>query len=467
MKKYVLGALPVLVVCFSFVVFQVAHGGLFTPPLCAILGVGCPEIEIRGFVAPNYEPVRELFHQHFLDGKEVGASVVAYVNGEKVVELYGGVMDRSANAPFSERTLTTVWSSGKAVAAIAIGILVDRGLLSYDKPIADYWPEYAQNGKALFTVSDLLSHRGAIPWLEEAEAEEGGAKLLPLQLETALDEKALSRLVEKSPAIWSHGEKRQMYHCIVGGFVLDQLVRRVDPQKRSMARFIREELAEPLGIEFYLGLSEEEDPELVSRLSTLYPMPLHQIFLRIIPFDVIPEDYHFVMRPLVPSLQPETDLHLLRALKNSSSIISRACSNVAFDPVKWLAADVPAAGGKSSAASLAKLASVMANGGEAHGVKLMSKETWQAAHVDQEARFDEALLTNSIMTVGGFGKTQPEIYPDSRYYGWGGNGGSLFLWHPELKIGFSYVMNAMHLRLWDHRSIPLARAVAECASSQQ
>src|SRR4051812_7317553 len=209
---------------------------------------------IGGTVAPGYEEVRDEFERNFSQRGELGAACAAYVGGVKVVDLWGGRRHFRKPDPWLEDTLVMVYSTSKGLAAMTVALAQSRGLLDYDATVASYWPEFAQNGKAEITVRQLLSHQAGLSGIDDVLDH---AKLADL-------DDVAEALARQRPA-WKPGT-RHGYHALTIGWYESELIRRVDPEHRSLGRFFAEEIAEPLGLEFYFGLPDGIPPDRLARI---------------------------------------------------------------------------------------------------------------------------------------------------------------------------------------------------------
>jgi len=197
---------------------------------------------IHGYVAPGFEELREEFIKNFTKRGELGAACAIYYKGEKVVDLWGGYRDAKSRAPWEENTMVMVFSTTKGLAAMTVAVVHSRGLIDYDEKVATYWPEFAQNGKESITVRQLLSHQAGLPVLDKK-----------LTLEQVADLDALAEVLARQKPIWEPGTKHG-YHAATLGLYMNELIQRVDPQHRSLGQFFQDEIAEPLDLEFYIGL---------------------------------------------------------------------------------------------------------------------------------------------------------------------------------------------------------------------
>lgn len=230
---------------------------------------------IDGYVAPGFEEVRTELERNFAERGEIGAAVAAYWRGEKVVDLWGGRRTPAGDLPWNEDTMVIVHSATKGLSAMTFAIANARGWLDYDARIARYWPEFAQNGKDGITVRQLLGHQAGLVFVDEH-----------LSLEKLRDLDYLAQVLARQTPSWPPGT-RHGYHAMSIGFYMQEIIRRVDPHHRTLGRFFHEEIARPLGIDFYIGLPPEI-PD--ARLAMVKPLsPARAIAaIRTTPLDIIP-----------------------------------------------------------------------------------------------------------------------------------------------------------------------------------
>ena len=219
----------------------------------------CRTPDHGGWVASGFEEVRAEFERNFAERGEIGAAVAAYWRGEKVVDLWGGRRTPTGTEPWNEDTLVLVHSTTKGLAAMTVAVANSRGWIDYDAPVAEYWPEFAQNGKGAVTVRQLLSHEAGLVWTDE-----------PLGIEDLSDLDRVSRALARQKPAWEPGT-RHGYHAMTIGLYMQELIRHVDPEHRTLGRFFAEEIAAPLGIEFYIGLPPEIPDERLAQLRTFTP----------------------------------------------------------------------------------------------------------------------------------------------------------------------------------------------------
>lgn len=351
---------------------------------------------IDGDVADGFGPVADAFRANFIEGGEVGAACCLYVGGREVVNLRGG---------WSDDTLALVFSTTKGATAICVAMLADAGRLDYDEPVASYWPEFAAGGKEAVTVGHVMSHQAG---LSSTEA--------PLTMEEILAvEPVVDALAAQAP-LWEPGTAHG-YHALTYGWLAGEIVRRVDG--RSLGRFLADEVAGPLGIEFWIGLPESEEPRVA---------------------------------PLLPAPRPEgAELELMMKIAGPGTEGGRALtmngafpfggSEFAFNRREVHATEMPAANGITDARSIARL--YAATIGEVDGIRLLSDATVETVRTERVQGPDRSLV---LPTRFGYGFMLDDEYlplygPGS--FGHYGAGGSLGFANPEAGIGFGYVMTQM------------------------
>src|ERR687886_2518799 len=197
---------------------------------------------IHGDVTAGFERVADEFRRNFERRRELGAACAIHHRGEKVVDLWGGYRDRARTLPWEEDTLVIVYSTSKGMAATTVAVAHARGLLDYDERVCAYWPEFAANGKEAITVRQLLAHEAGLAAVDT-----------PLTAETLADPDAVADAIAPQRPNWPPGT-RHGYHALSLGFYESELIRRVDPQQRTLGRFFQDEIAAPLGVEFYFGV---------------------------------------------------------------------------------------------------------------------------------------------------------------------------------------------------------------------
>jgi CubicO group peptidase (beta-lactamase class C family) len=388
---------------------------------------------IEGRVSAGWEPVRAAFEKNFDAGAEVGGAVAVYCRGRPVVDLWGGSFDAGQTRPYDEDTLQLVFSTTKGITAIAVALCVQRGLLDYDALVADYWPEFAAAGKESITVAQLLSHRAGLPALDG-----------PLTLEDTLDwDGMVARLAAQSP-FWEPGTGHG-YHAITFGWLAGELVRRVDPKRRSLGGFVADEIVAPTQAELWIGLPEE----LEARVSPMISAPITE--------DPV------MLAMLEQFLGPETLGG--RALYLNGAFTPDGAGS-AWNSRAVHAAEFPAANGITNARSLARI--YAATSWDLDGVRLLDDDTIARASstVNRADEPDKVLVIPTtfgmgFMTAGTF---TPMMGPGS--FGHAGAGGSLAFAHPASGVALGYVMNRMDNTLnGDIRAFTLVQAVKEALAA--
>lgn len=200
---------------------------------------------VKGHAGRGFEAVREAFADNFTRRRELGGACCAYVHGEKVVDLWGGIRNKRTRDPWEKDTMVIVYSATKGLAAMTLAIAHSRGWLDYEERVCSYWPEFAQNGKERITVRQLLAHQAGLYALDE-----------PVDRNVVADLDHLAVVLARQKPAWQPGT-RQAYHAITLGFYEGELLRRIDPKHRSLGQFFQDEIATPLGLDVYIRLLEE------------------------------------------------------------------------------------------------------------------------------------------------------------------------------------------------------------------
>jgi CubicO group peptidase (beta-lactamase class C family) len=384
--------------------------------------------EVQGEAARGFEAVRDAFSANFERHGEVGAAFSLYLKGRKVVDLWGGLADQDTGRPWAEDTLQLVFSTTKGATAACAHLLAQRCELDIDAPVSQYWPEFKAEGKEQLPVRWLLSHRAGLPVIDRTLSPEEALAWDPV----------VEALAAQRP-VWEPGTGHG-YHALTYGWLVGEVVRRISG--RSLGRFFAEEMAAPLGLEFWIGLPEEQEPR-VSRLIEF--AGLGQASAEI---DL--------------SNLPEEIRELAAAFLDPNSMSNRAL-NVTSPPLDSNsrgvhAAEIPAANGICTARSLARFYAGLI--GEVDGVRILSPETVAAATVEQSAGKDRVLFVPTRFGLGYFlpSSFSPMAGPAS--FGHAGAGGSLGFADPETGVAFGYVMNKMQQNLAaDPRTLTLIEAV--------
>lgn len=367
---------------------------------------------IAGVVGPGFDEVRAQFERNFADRGEIGAAVAAYWRGEKVVDLWGGRRTPEGDAPWNEDTMVVVMSTTKGLAAMTLALANARGWLDYEAPVASYWPEFAQNGKAAITVRQLLGHEAGLVLLDEK-----------LSIEKLCDLDYIAHLLARQQPAWPPGT-RHGYHTMTLGLYMQELIRRVDPAHRSLGCFFHEEIAVPLGLEFYIGLPRKVPDEQLARVKTLSPWR-GLLALRYTP--------------------PAVTIKMI----SPGSLLRKSFVGLGVDPNDrgYLEVEVPAGNGVGTARAIARAYSAFAEGGAELGV---TPETFARITAPPliSHPVDEVLGVPSFFSLG-FLRPGPTMWFGSsqRAFGAPGAGGSFGFADPDARLGYAYVMNKLDFYL--------------------
>lgn len=380
---------------------------------------------VHGHVARGFESVRDVFIENFSRRRELGGAVCAFVNGENVVDLWGGVRNKTTGEPWNEDTMVLVYSATKGLAAMTLALAHSRGWLDYDERVCAYWPGFAVRGKAHITVRQLLAHQAGLYALDE-----------PIEHALVSDVERLARVLERQAPAWEPGT-RQGYHAITIGFYEGELLRRVDPQHRTLGQFFQDEIAGPLGLDFYIRLPEEVP---VARLATLAPARRRDILLG------------FPPRLLVEAINPRSKI--ARALRGSQ---------LPLDAERIYARnlEIPAGGGVGTARAIARAYSVFATGGSDLGLR-PDTLTLLAAPAIPPARgfFDECMKGDVEFSLGFMKPNSVWHFGSPQAFGAPGAGGSMGFADPATRVGYAYVTSQMGTSVTgDPREVALREAV--------
>lgn len=349
--------------------------------------------EIHGTCPPQFAAVRDAFADNFAQGKELGARFTAQVAGETVIDLWAGSADRAGTRPFDDTTLTPVFSTGKAVMALMIARLVDQGKLDYETPVATYWPEFGQNGKAGITLGQLISHQGGLSGFSPPQD-----PLIWFDVPATL-----KALCEQAP-LWTPGEGSG-YHPIAGGYLLGEVFRRADG--RSLGTALREDIAQPFGIEVMIGTPDDYEPRLAA-----------------------------LQKPSAPP-----DLGTLDAIKQAA-FLDKGSAPGGRGSGEWRRMEIPSANAHATALGLSRIMGVVANGGVLDGQKILSLGTLGQLTRERVFGQDRVLPYRLSWGAGLLRNKGIEIYgPNERAVGHSGWGGSCAMADPERKVSAAYVMN--------------------------
>ena len=394
------------------------------------LKVDVPDALVRGDVDEGYGPVADAFRRNFAECGEVGAACAVYRDGKKVVDLWGGYRDGAMRTEWREDTVVVMFSTTKGVSSLALALAHSRGLLDYDAPVAAYWPEFAWRGKGEVIVRQLLSHQAGLPVLD-----------IPLSIADLGDLDLVAAAIALQRPLWPPGS-RHGYHGITLGWYEGELVRRVEPAGRSLGRYFAEEIAAPLGIDFYNGLPAGFD---LDRRATIHGRSKYESLLHV----------------------GEVPRGLLLGMMSPHSLTNRTFSNprellvdVNYNRPDVLAAEIPAGNGIGEARAVAAAYSAAVAGGLG-----LTNQTLDAlvrpAQPPSGGLVDLVLRVPAVYSLG-YLKPTPELPfggSANAAFGTPGNGGSFGLADLETRIGYCYAPNRLGFGLTDAREIALRDAL--------
>ena len=354
--------------------------------------------EICGNYDPAFAQVVDAFEKNFEEG-DLGACCAVFVDGQVVVDIWGGIADFEKNTLWGKDTIVNVWSTTKTMAAICTLMLYDRGLIDLESPVYKYWDIFAQNGKENVLISHLLSHSAGLPGFDS-----------PITEDQLFDwDYTCNRLA--SQATWWDPGSVSGYHPMTQGWLLGEVVRRVDG--RTLGNFFREEVAEKIGADFHIGLSEKH----FDRVALL--------------------DTSAVDGPVV--LTDETPHHFVERVEQHGRLGAKIANSD-----RWRKSEFPAANGHGNARSVAFIHNLMACNGASDEFELLSPDTVKRIFEIQTDDTD-LILGVPIRHGMGFGLRSDlmPISPNENACFWGGWGGSLAVIDVDARMSFAYVMNRM------------------------
>lgn len=359
------------------------------------------DFPIHGTCDPAFSSVREAFSANFAEGLEVGACCAVFVDGAKVVDLWGGYTDETFSDEWKRDTIVNLMSVAKGVASLCIHRLVSQGRLQLDEPIARYWPEFAQNGKKGVLVRHALDHRAGIPIIED-----------PLWPGAVYNWNAMIRALEAQAPIFPVGEQ-PAYHTVTMSFLLGELVRRVTGD--TLGAYFRREIAEPLDLDYWLGLPDSE----------------HGRCARFIAWTGYNNRTNETDGP--PDL-------LVKAWQQFDP-----ANDDGYNSAQFRSAQIPCVSGHGNAPAIAKLYEGLALGGTFGGYQIIPTNALARA-TELQWQDMEPVLTHDYRMGLGFTLNSKDAYmgPNSEAFGHVGAGGSTGFADPVARLGFAYGMNRMY-----------------------
>lgn len=393
---------------------------------------------IHGSAAPGFEPVRDEFQKNFTTRGEVGAALAVYHRGEKVVDLWVGYRDARSRAPWEEHTMVMVFSTSKGMAAMALAVAHSRGLLDYNEKVAAYWPEFAQNGKEAITVRQLLAHQAGLCAIDD-----------PITRDILANPDRLAAALARQKPLWEPGT-RYGYHAISLGWYESELIRRVDPKHRRLGQFFHEEIAVPLGIDFYFGLPQSIPDSRIATLTAVNPLRAA---------------WSMLLR------QGPAARRFFADMANPKTLTARSFTNPkeAKDRAKmterdFLALENPSFTGVGEARAIARAYSCFVCGGREIGIRPETMSELTAPPTPPSQGSMDLVLGADIAFSLGFMRWPPGYTLwSSRSFLSPGNGGSIGGADPDAQVAYAYVMNRMGTQIRDDpRAVALGDALHAC-----
>lgn len=387
-------------------------------------------VELSGLVEPGFGAVADAFRTNFTEHGDVGAGFCLYVDGAPAVDLTAGTTSPDNGAAYGADALQLVFSTTKGAAAVCAAMLVADGKLDYEAPVTQYWPEFGAEGKGELTVAWLLSHRCGLVTVDD-----------PPPLADVLEVGPIVEALAVQAPLWeldgSHG-----YHALTYGWLVGELVRCVSGL--SIGDFFQQRVAQPLGLDFWIGLPEAQHDRVAPLLASAGPS-------------------NDVERALMEQFMgPATLTGKALMLSGTFASDSGDGASVFNRPEVW-ASEIPAANGITNASSLARM--YAATIGEVDGVQLFDEAILAKATAPVTSGADRVLMMETKFAMGFMTKDAVLPLPGTRSFGHAGAGGSLGYADPDLGIGFGYVMNQMSGSLvGDPRTLGLTAAVLDCVS---
>jgi CubicO group peptidase (beta-lactamase class C family) len=394
-------------------------------------------VSVEGHVSPGFEPVRDVFVENFASRHELGGACCAFHRGEKVVDLWGGVRNGQTGEPWERDTMVVVHSATKGLAAMTLAVAHSRGWLDYEERVATYWPEFAQHGKERITVRQLLAHQAGLFAIDE-----------PVNRADVADHDRLAVILARQKPKWEPGT-RQAYHALTLGFYEGELMRRLDPQHRTLGQFFHDEIAAPLGEDLYLRLPEEIPN---SRLAVLSAPGRIALLLG------------FPLRFTLEAVNPHSNIYRALVVNPGTSIY--------LDEQRVYARnlEVPSGNAVGTARGIAHAYSVFATGGRELSLRQQTLDLLAAPAIPpSQGFFDECMKGHGIEFSLGFMKSCAAFpFGSPGSYGSPGAGGAMGFADPSTGLGYAYVTSRMGTTLaGDPRDVALSHALYAALRNQQ
>lgn len=372
-------------------------------------------VEVEGYCDEKFANVRELFASNIEKDLDIGASFALTVDGEMVIDLWGGHLDEARTQPWQEDTIVNVYSTTKTMSFLCALLLADRGELNFDANVADYWPEFAAAGKKNVKVWHIMAHAAGLSGMD-----------VPVTSQDLYDWNRIVELLAGQAPWWEPGTASG-YHAITQGYLIGEIVRRITGL--SLGTFFQQEIAIPLAADFHIGVPESE----FSRIGNLIPAGDGS----------------------APGTEDDPDSIASRTFKNPPISVFDSYTEA------WRKAEIPAANGHGNARAVARLQAPLACGGSAFGVDLFSRATAESVMQERISGVDLVLAVPMAFGLGfGLNSSEVPLSPNANVCYWGGWGGSSVLVDQDASLSASFVMNKMFAGLLgDVRSYHLVQAV--------
>ncbi|MEU2125433.1 serine hydrolase domain-containing protein [Nocardia niwae] len=389
---------------------------------------------VHGDVASGFGPVADAFRRNFQQHGEIGAAVAVYAGERPVVDLWAGFRDRKRTLPWERDTIVPVFSSTKGMAAFTVAAAVAKGLLDYEQPVAKYWPEFAAHGKDTITVRQLIDHQAGLSGLSEI-----------VRLPQIADLDGLAPVLAAQKPAWRPGT-RHGYHAITLGLYQGELLRRVDPNRRTLGRIFAEDFAAPLGVDFFIGLPAEQSMDRIATLSATQGLDVLR-YERDVPLRI------------------GAEIYAKRGLSYAALTNPRCGAPARATRREFLEVELPGSNGVGNARALAKVYGAAAGRTGALPIDDVLLDRLAAAETADDVPADDLVLHTKSRYHLGFRKSRGTFRfgSDKRAYGTTGLGGSFGFADPATGLGFGYTMNRLGLAVLDDvRSRNLRSALLRC-----
>ncbi|CAD6193583.1 unnamed protein product [Caenorhabditis auriculariae] len=384
------------------------------PFFSSLLSPHINDDSVHGYVDEEFHAVRDAFQRNFGEGLErEGAAFAVYRHGRRVAHLWGGFADGESNRKWKPTTRSVLFSATKAIASLVIATLVDRGLIDYEDRVVTHWPGYGQYGKNSTTIEDVLSHKAGVPYLDE-----------DVLMDDVIGGLSLLEKVERTKPLWMPGTASG-YHAVTFGFIVDGIVRKVDPKGRSLKTYFQEEIAEPHNLDISIGVEKKEAPFL-ARIT----MPSMWEYVR----DIFKDPKILVMLGLM-HFRFDTIVHRIK--ENPKWLIANYDTMSLNDP-DVVSLPLPAVTGVSSADDLARLFSLAIHGEILSNMTLttLAEPTLNSWHL-------EKVTIWPVMKGHGFFYERHPLIPGAFTFGHPGYGCQFVHVDPKSGISLAYVSNGL------------------------